>query len=295
VYCIRQLIELRLEYVDGSTVRPATALWENAEVPLRSQTSADVLAILDCCFASTAAVKGSSDQTRAYHLLAASSTEGYTPEPGKNSFTTALCNSLGELLDESGDEIFPLIKLWERINTKPGQGAINWDRLQRHKHTFGHIQLGRLPPNPERDASFHETEPELASLTLRFSLKTVKLNDDQIRKLAHSLPVACKEAGIPVRRMEWVRFEQRDNYLKRKVAKALMRSLSGSKRKRSSSGIRERFELPETGGQAQPGGVLLHPPTRNMREQSAASEDIVESGLCTPPRRSGRSRHTKSE
>jgi hypothetical protein len=71
----------------------------------------DTLAIVDCCFASTAAVKSSSDQTQAYFLLAASSTERGTPEPGPKSFTTALCNSVEELLDESGDEIFPLIKL----------------------------------------------------------------------------------------------------------------------------------------------------------------------------------------
>jgi hypothetical protein len=63
-------------------------------------------------------------------------------------------------------------------------------------------------------------ELELASLTLRFSLKTDRLNDTQIRTFARSLPLACKEAGIPVRRMEWVRFEKRDNYLIRKVAKS---------------------------------------------------------------------------
>jgi hypothetical protein len=287
------LIELRLEYVDKNTRNPATAFWEKAEEPLRTQTSADVLAILDCCFASTAAVKGSSDQTRAYYLLAASSTEGETPEPGPKSFTTALCNSLEELLDESGAETFPLIKLWERINTKPGQGSIPWDRLERHKKTFGNIELGRLQLNPGRDASFLQTEPEQASLTLRFSLKIDRLNDSQIRKFAHSLPVACKEAGIPVRRMEWIKFEQRDNLI-RKVAKQ-WRSLSGSKRKRSPSRVTARIEPPGTRSQRRSSGILLSPPERMEREGSATSEDVAESGLCTPPRRNGRSRHTTSD
>jgi hypothetical protein len=266
--------------VDKGAIRPATALWRKAEETLRTRTDADVLAILDCCFASTAAVKNSSDQTRAYSLLAASSTEGYTPEPGPKSFTTALCDSLEELLDESEDETFPLIKLWEKINTKPGQGSIPWDRLERHKQTFGNIRLGRLQPDLERETSFHDADPELASLTLRFSLKTDELDDIQIRNFAYVLPETCKEAGIPVRRMEWVGFENRDRYLMQKVANQFRRSLSGSKRKRSPSRVLERTKPPETRSQ-----------TRSGRDDSTTSEDIAGSGLRTPPRCSGRGRH----
>lgn len=284
-----------MEYIDKNSARPPTAFWKKAEEPLRTFTSADVLAILDCCFASTAAAKGNSDQTRAYYLLAASSTEGVTNEPGPKSFTTALCDSLEELLKESDGDTFPLIKLWERINTKPEQGSIPWDRLERHSKTFGNIELGRLEPNPQRDESFREAEPELASLTLRFSFKAACMSDNQIRTLARSLPVAFKEAKVPVRRMDWVRFEQREDYLIRKVANRFRRGLSGTKRKRSPSRAGARIVPPETRSQTRSNELLLLPPGVGAREGSATSEEAAASGLCTPPRRRGRERQAAEE
>lgn len=226
-----------------------------------------------------------SDQTRAYHLLAASSAEGVTNEPGPESFTTALCDSLEDLLKETSGEPFPLMKLYTKINAKPGQGSMLWDRLDKHTKTFGHIELGRLKMSPERDASFKNTDPERASLTLRLSLKTETLTDDQIAILAHTLSEACKEVKAPVRQIEWVELEQRNNYLIQKVVKQMRRSLSGSKRKRSLSRPQIRAERPETRRHTRAGGGMLGPPERNLREDSVTSEEVVVSGLCTPPRR----------
>lgn len=265
--------------------RPPTAFWKEAEQPLQSHASADVLAILDCCFASTAAIKGISNTTRAYHLLAASSPEGVTKEPGPSSFTSALCDSLEELRKETNGEPFTLMKLWATINAKPGQCAMLWDRLGKHKQTLGHIELGRLKTSPERDASFENTNthPEQSSLTLRMSLKTDTLSDEQIKTLAHTFSVSCKEAEIPVRRVEWVGFEKRDNInLMRKVVEKMRRN--SSKRKRSESRMPRRPGPPSTRSQTRSSGDMLSPPERNVREESSTSEEFADSGLCTPPR-----------
>jgi hypothetical protein len=155
-------------------------------------------------------------------LLAASATEGYTTGPGEKSFTTALCDSLEELLKESKGETFPVIKLSERISTKrTQQAAVMWDRLERYKRS---VELGRLDRNPERELSFQTEMPERASLLLRFSLGTNELADAEIDRLARQLPEVCKQAKIHVRRMEWVKMKHRNpEEVFRKAVKTTMR------------------------------------------------------------------------
>jgi hypothetical protein len=276
-------------YVGKNSAHPATALWESAEEPLRSMASADVLAVLDCCFASTAAVKGSGNQTRAYQLLAASSKDGLTSEPGKDSFTTAFCDSLEELLDESQESMFPLIKLHAKINTKPKQESFLWDRLKQHRpQTFGKIALGRLETNQKRCDSFKETEPEQASLTLRFSLKADEMDDDEVRLLAQNIPSACLDAGLQLRGVEWVRFEQGNYHIIRDVVEQLQRRISASKkRKRSPLRGQDDNDPPRTRSQTTANGQFLTLPERAVSEGTTTSEEGARSGLRTPPRRGG--------
>jgi len=138
--------------------------------------------------------------------LAASTLKGYTYGPGKNSFTTAFCDSLEELIEESKGESFSVIQLWERINTKrASDAALIWDRLQRWTRN---IDLYRLDSNSKRDASFQRRDPEKSSLLLRLSIRTRDLDDVKIQKLARQLHIACKTSGIPVRQLEWVKMEQ---------------------------------------------------------------------------------------
>ncbi|KAH7072410.1 hypothetical protein FB567DRAFT_454441 [Paraphoma chrysanthemicola] len=289
-----------IESVNMNSPQPPTAFWEEAEKPLRNHASADVLAILDCCFASTAALKGHNNQTRAYHLLAAASAEGYTNGPGPTSFTTALCDSLEELLDESSGQPFPLVKLWERINTKPGQGSLPWDRLERHKKTFGNIELGRLEPDAKRLQSFQNTEPEQSSLMLRFSLKQNDLNNAQISKLAVSLPAAYKDAGIEVRRMDWIRFEQREEYLKRSdlLKRAVVQKLRSSvsaKRKRRNEEAQGQTDVPKTRRRAR--SMRSEPSLSKQPAQHTLSvpDEVSDSGIWTPPRSVARGRSSGSD
>jgi hypothetical protein len=205
-----------------------SAYWDSAETPLRNRAKGDVLAILDCCFASTAALKSRSPETRTYQMLAASSVDGATCGPGATSFTTALCDSLEELLKESKGMAFPVLKLLEQINIRrPAQPALLWDRLRHHNERS--VMLGRLDLNPARMASFRTEEPEKASLVLRLSLKQSELQDQQIEDLARTLPAVCHNAGVQVRKMEWVKMKRRDpNQLLSWAVDALMGSRSSS-------------------------------------------------------------------
>jgi hypothetical protein len=153
--------------------------------------------------ASTAAMKCRNGLPRTYQLLAAAAAGAPTCGPGQNSFTTALCDSLQELLIEANGGTFLLTQLCERINTKrKAQACLSWDRLQAFKRT---VQLGRLEQAPNLEDSFCNEEPELSSLYLRLSFKKSDLENDQIERLAEQLPHACHEAKVLLRRIDWVR------------------------------------------------------------------------------------------
>jgi hypothetical protein len=236
-----QLTGIRLESLTTRNDYASTAFWDEAEKPLRRNTLSDTLVLLDCCYTSTADLRGRYEESRTYQSLAASSLEGYTPGPGEKSFTTALCDSLQELLVESKGKSFSVIKLSERINTKrTHQSAVMWNCLQRYKQS---VELGRLVRNPERESSFQKEIPEKASLLLRFSLGNDELSDAVIDRLARQLPEACEEARVHVRRIEWVKMEHRNP--KEVFRKAVQHTLRMNRRQSTSnSGKLQQRRIP---------------------------------------------------
>ncbi|KAF2684475.1 hypothetical protein K458DRAFT_302466 [Lentithecium fluviatile CBS 122367] len=249
-----------------------TAFWDEAEKPLLSSAEGDVLSILDCCFAASAAIKGRLEEFRTYQLLAASAPNSPTPGPGENSFTKALSDSLVELLRESKGTNFTVTKLHEKINLKRRtQSSQLYDRLQ---HFNRYLQLGRLDPTQERSASFQDRDPEEASLTLRLSLKVPELSKLQIETLAERLPIACEEARIPVRRIDWVKMAKAepdaDGFLK--VAKA-MNTLSKAMRRKSDAKKTKVEKQKLRGKKRTPTGSHSAPSAkRHLRERSSVSE-----------------------
>ncbi|KAI4662564.1 uncharacterized protein J4E79_004854 [Alternaria viburni] len=151
-----------------------------------------------------------------------------------------------------------------------------WDRLQRYKRN---VELGRLDPNPERDESFRNEEPEKASLVLRFSLKEEALGNSQVEMLARQLPAVFKEAGVLVRRMEYVELERRDD-----AAKAF-RAEPGRRDKMGHGEHEKQSATPEPRKRKSSYSDTLLAPKRNARESSLTSEEATDSGLCTPPKR----------
>ena len=202
-----------------------------------------MLAILDCCFASTAALKGRNDKFRTYQLLAASPAEGLTSGPGKRSFTTALCDSLEALLKELDGAPFPVLKLFDRINRlRPSQPALLWDRLQHYNGRS--VNLGPLKRKLKRPTLIPSEEFEKASLLLRISLKKADVDVEDIKCLARQLPHAFKGANIPVRKIEWMEMKQFPERIVRDVLHAFKsfrtRSSPGKLQKPSTSLVRYR-------------------------------------------------------
>lgn len=180
----------------------AKASWRKAEDPILNDMEGDALVILDCCMASVAAAKCRSIGSRIYQLLAASAEESITSAPGPHSFTTALSDSLEELLDEKGGP-FLLTQLCEKINEKrKKEPCLTWDRLRSYKRT---VQLGPLHQHEtqERKAAFKKDALEKASINIRLSLKVEDLDNDQIKHLAREIPRACLTAKVAIRRIYW--------------------------------------------------------------------------------------------
>lgn len=185
------------------------ALWHWAEEPLRLLATCDVLAILDCCYASTAAYKSNVEDYRTFQLLAASAEMSTTNEPGEHSFTNALCESLEALGTELNGAAFSVLKLFDRINRlRPSQPALLWDRLNRSNDRS--INLGRLEHVPllRRPTLVHIENPEKASLFLRISLKDTDIEDQNIEKFARGLHAVCTKANFPVHKIQWVEMKR---------------------------------------------------------------------------------------
>lgn len=191
---------------------PATAFWDDAENPLRDSAEADVLAILDCCFASNAQ-KGFIEERRCYELLAASPMNQMTRAPGPDSFTTALIKSLKELLEEYKDRNFTTTKLQDKMNRDRDTPAMLWDRLDKHER---HVQLAPLDKATVKvkEKSFECAEPEKAWVKLRFSLKEPQLLQRQVEELARRLPTAFEEAKIALRRIDWIKMDSAASWSK---------------------------------------------------------------------------------
>ncbi|KAH6612118.1 hypothetical protein C7974DRAFT_370557 [Boeremia exigua] len=185
---------------------PPTAFWDDAERPLLSQVRCDVLTILDCCYAGTAALKGDDEGSRSYQMLTASPPDGNTRGPGSESFTHALCVSLRQMLQEADGGTFRVDQLCEKINlTRLTHASLHWSRMSAYGHI---INLSRLEKTKEREKSFAKRDVEKASLLLRLYLKNGDLTNPQIERLARKLPQACKEAKIPVVRIAWVDMDE---------------------------------------------------------------------------------------
>ena len=151
--------------------------WDIAEaLLLDDDTESDVITILDCSFASTAAMKAEKKSARAYQLIAASAVQSPARGPGRQSFSTSLANSLEELLQESKREGFPLTKLLETINMKSERHespAMLWDRLRTFR-PFIHLAPMPKERRSKNGITLRTGEPETGALILRaFQNQTV--------------------------------------------------------------------------------------------------------------------------
>jgi hypothetical protein len=131
--------------------------WDEPQRYLLEKAKADVLVILDDQRQLSTTPKSLNDPERLYQLLARSSPDTSMSGAGESSFTTALCDSLEELLGESKDQSFHVTMLLERINARRNSHAAQlWP--QDRGGFKRNIELGRLHPPLEEDTSISQKE-----------------------------------------------------------------------------------------------------------------------------------------
>lgn len=260
----------------------ATAYWHKAEAPLLDDgVDADVLAIFDCCFASD--VKGCQDNRRIYDLLAACPKGGFTPAPGPDSFSRRLIDTFNRLLDEDADQRILTTRLLEEMNKQCQTQVRLHDRL--HKDDGRHVQLrpvsGQSKQKTEQDAKqFNQRPMEEAGVKLRFSLQTRDIPKKKMEKWAHELIKACDAASIPLRRIDWIKMEERHpKQMFRHAVKQVRRSL----RRRSiqdENTIEDAQSPSRKRGRSNSRSRTIS--KRRLRGTSSNSEGPPVTGLLTP-------------
>ncbi|KAH0557061.1 hypothetical protein GP486_005148 [Trichoglossum hirsutum] len=205
-------------YLDAAKAEPAVkatftprACWHKAETcSLKEDIHADVLTILDCCFAGDVdRSSGLSDRT--YELLAANGPGETTPQPGPHSFTNTLISVLSDIAKEK-----------KKINTFDLRAAIARRRdphyqpllLRRISHGSRgdkHIKLAPLCGSSidrSQELEHRRLPAKPWEFHIQFTLEAPP-TDDQIKNLAKELPVVFKEAGLCLHRARWTsrRFE----------------------------------------------------------------------------------------
>ncbi|UPX14577.1 uncharacterized protein EKO05_0005055 [Ascochyta rabiei] len=201
--------------VMGGGLKDAHVNWQKAEKILRSEDiDADVLTILDTCYASNSMHNRSSggngysegkstNSSRRMELLSACPIDQTTASPGPWSFTRALIDTLRDLVRERGDKSFSTFYLNQRICMD----------VRRHE-TPSH--LWRLLPNDQSislapigtSECLRASSPPLAQLKLSFGLRDQSLNEKQVEFLAHCLTKALQnQTVVSVRKIDWLRLE----------------------------------------------------------------------------------------
>jgi hypothetical protein len=181
------------------------AIWEDAEQHLIKHTNCDVLSILDCCFAGNVHKGGLSDPERTYQLLSAGDKNQTTQKPGEQSFTTALIESLSELLKKRNGKPFTTTQLRDHIANRKSRSD-NPPRLAHRLHTDDRlIFLGPLQ-RQNRRSSQRIREPSRAFLTIRLALSQETLNENQVKTLAQNMTHAAKISHANVQRLDLLNF-----------------------------------------------------------------------------------------
>ena len=162
---------------------------------------ADVLSLLDCCYAGNAH-KGAAGERRTYER---------TRGPGPNSFTTRLLDALEFLLDAQKGPPIIMTRLENIMNTRDVQGLIPVMLLDRLDNHIGrHVQLVPVQERAKKENEEFQSRPhERSVVKMRFSLEVEKLSQAQIEDWARELSKLCKTAKIPIRRIDWIKVEQR--------------------------------------------------------------------------------------
>jgi hypothetical protein len=171
---------------------------------------ADVLSLLDCCYAGSA-YKGTSAELRTYELLAACHRDDKTRMPGPNSFTTRLLNALEEMLEDNKKPPIIMTRLAHIIDDHAAKDIPHVSLLDRLDNHIGrHIQLAPVDQKAKEENEQFQLRPqEKAVVKVRFSLEEADLCPDQIENWAKELSTLRRKTGVPIRRIDWIKVLKR--------------------------------------------------------------------------------------
>ncbi|KAF3005027.1 hypothetical protein E8E13_009027 [Curvularia kusanoi] len=184
----------------------AHANWNKAEDILRAdEIDADVLTILDACYASNI-TKSASQTSKKFELLSACGLDQTTAAPGPNSFTRALIDVLKDLVAEYGDKPFNTFHVNQRVCMDARRRECPshlWYRL----HSDSNILLAplkRTKPHDTQHKAIVARNPR-GYLTLRFALRDETLNKEQIEVLTRSLAKAFENKKmVGLKKIDWI-------------------------------------------------------------------------------------------
>jgi hypothetical protein len=187
-----------------------TCRWKSVETHLQD-ADADVLTIMDSCYAAAVINKNNRRVERSFETLAAA--HEYTRQPGPESFTRALIDSLTDLHVEPVDTIrppFDTSRLHDRIMRRM--------RTMRRKHHIPpllnrnenrnarHICLAPLSKNELQPLRQADRTKGILHLQVVFE-KNRELNMEETTRLASSLAQAAKKTNLNITTLDWVVFE----------------------------------------------------------------------------------------
>jgi hypothetical protein len=185
----------------------AACHWQNAE-GLLQHAEADVLTIMDTCYAAASINKNTRHVTRSFETIAA--THAYTRAPGKSSFTRALIDCLTELHGEAiktGDRPFDTSRLHNRImdRMRPRQ---NIPPLYNRNESLNarHICLAPILKSTIEQPRRVERAAGVLHLQVVFT-KNRDLNEEETVRLCRALVQGAKDANLNITTLDWANFE----------------------------------------------------------------------------------------
>ena len=184
-----------------------SANWKTVDILLRDYCKANVLAILDTCFASNLYKHQQADNPRTYELFCASGYDKATAGPGPKSFTTALIGALEELLKKYGGGHFTTRELSIEVGRRKERRLTQpfvWPILYQFE---SYIALAPRKPATLGQKEEYNQDQVRATLTLRLPLTVERLTEQQIIKLARGFCQAVKKVKAPVKRVHWGKLE----------------------------------------------------------------------------------------
>ncbi|KAF2419042.1 hypothetical protein EJ08DRAFT_44677 [Tothia fuscella] len=158
---------------------------------------------MDACFAGAVKAVVQRENKRSYEYLGACAAEKVTASPGGKSFTTALMQSLEQLLENSPRQSFTTTDLHRTIKGKRFMTVSEPCLLCRSAYDDRRIRLAPL----KKTERYFDTTWIAKYLNLRIELKQETLTSEEVEDLAKRVSGAVRNSIAKTRRVDFVRLE----------------------------------------------------------------------------------------